>query len=259
MRFVQSKTPGTHFVHFPIIYWLNRSHDLHAQTLWVTVSKRELKDPLISSLKMWAGCWERGFLKAVAFLGLQTSVRWSSRASRDVLATPEAAGPPLLRLRTLGVLQSLMLRLGAAAGWMERRWCRGACLSVGFHWLVVLRSRRCQRAGRSMVCWSECGGGCWWSWGVAGAGQAELEGMRHCSWRSQSGSCWWDYKEKHQGGSFPFWILELCSRVQCPPVWWMGWLSSSCTISYGVEEEEEEDPGRFGHSMLVVVCCLLIQ
>lgn len=39
----------------------------------------------------------------------------------------------------------------------------------------------------------------------------------------------------------------------------MDWKSSSCTISYGVEEEEEGDPGRFGHSMHVVVCCLSIR
>ncbi len=45
----------------------------------------------------------------------------------------------------------------------------------------------------------------------------------------------------------------------CPLAWWMGWKSSSCTISYGVEEEEEGDPGRSGHSMLVVVCCWSIR
>lgn len=57
------------------------------------------------------------------------------------------------------------------------------------------------------------------------------------------------------------WILFflMCHYSHCPPAWWKGCLRSSCTISYGVEEEEEGDPGRFGHSTLVVVCCLSIR
>ncbi len=58
---------------------------------------------------------------------------------------------------------------------------------------------------------------------------------------------------------FKFLKCLLNQYSHCPLAWWMGWKSSSCTISYGVEEEEEGDPGRSGHSMLVVVCCWSIR